>query len=95
MAVTNMVSPIKPYEPMALKIPLLMSDCDCLKDISQDGKNCMLFKKGNFDDFNKKLKHIIDNGYDESILQNGYNFVKKERNWNYMIKKIGLYDLLL
>ena len=43
----------------------------------------------------KKLKHIIDNGYDESILQNGYNFVKKERNWNYMIKKIGLYDLLL
>ena len=95
MAVTNMVSPIKPYEPMALKIPLLMSDCDCLKDISQDGKNCMLFKKGNFDDFNKKLKHIIDNGYDESILQNGYNFVKKERNWNYMIKKIGLYELLM
>ena len=37
MPVTNIVSPIKPYEPMSLKIPL-MSICDCLKDILQDGK---------------------------------------------------------
>ena len=94
LPVTNIVSPIKPYEPMSLKIPLLMSDCDCLKDISQDGKNCMLFKKGNFDDFNEKVKYIMDNGYPEDILENGYNFVKNERNWNFMIKHIGLYDML-
>lgn len=95
MPVTNIVSPIKPYEPMSLKIPLLMSNCDCLKDISQDGKNCMLFESGNFDDFNEKIKYIIDNGYDNDILENGYNFVKNERNWTNMIKKVGLYDLLL
>ena len=95
MPVTNIVSPIKPYEPMSLKIPLLMSDCDCLKDISQDGKISMLFERGNFDDFNEKIKYIIDNGYDNDILENGYNFVKNERNWTNMIKKVRLYELLL
>ena len=39
-------------------------------------------KKGNFDDFNEKVKYIMDNGYPEDILENGYNFVKNERNWN-------------
>ena len=94
LPVTNIVSPIKPFEPMSLKIPLLMSDCDCLKDISKNGENCMLFKKGDFDDFNKKLKYIIDNGYPKDILENGYNFVKNERNWKFMIEHIGLYDML-
>ena len=42
-------------------------------------KNCMLFERGNFDDFNEKIKYIIDNGYDNDILENGYNFVKNER----------------
>jgi len=94
LPVTNIVSPIKPFEPMSLKIPLLMSDCDCLKDISKNGENCMLFKKGDFDDFNEKIKYIIDNGYPENILENGYNFVKNERNWKFMIEHIGLYDML-
>jgi len=95
LPVTNIVSPIKPFEPMSLKIPLLMSDCDCLKDISKNGENCMLFKKGEFDDFNEKVKYIIDNGYPEDILENGYNFVKNERNWKFMIEQIGLYDMLV
>ena len=92
--VTNIVSPIKPFEPMSLKIPLLMSDCDALKDIAQNGKNCMLFQKNNYFDFLEKIKTIIDNGYDEKILENGYNFVKNERNWNTIIKNIGLYEML-
>lgn len=61
LPVTNIVSPIKPFEPMSLKIPLLMSDCECLKDISKNGKNCVLFKKDDFNDFNEKVKYIIDN----------------------------------
>ena len=94
LPVTNMVSPIKPFEPMSLKIPLLMSDCDCLKDISHNGKNCVLFKKNNWDDCFEQIKNIIDNGYPEDILENGYNFVKNERNWKFMIEHIGLYDML-
>ena len=79
---------------MSLKIPLLMSNCECLNDISKNGKNCMLFKKGDFDDFIKKIEYIIDNGYPKDMLNNGYNFVKNERNWKYMIEQIGLYQML-
>jgi glycosyltransferase involved in cell wall biosynthesis len=94
LPVTNMVSPIKPYEPMSLKIPLLMSDCDALKDISENGKNCMIFRKNNNKDFYNKLKKIILNGYSKEILNNAYEFVKKERNWRNIIKKIDLYNII-
>jgi len=94
LPVTNIVSPLKPFEPMALKIPLLMSDCLCLNKIAENGKNCMLFERDNFDDFNDKVLHIIGNGYDEQLLEKGYNFVKQERNWTNMIKHVGLYDIL-
>ena len=48
----------------------------------------MLFERGNFDDFTK-IKYIIDTGWrDNDILENGYNFVKNERNWTNMIKKL-------
>lgn len=95
LPVTNIVSPIKPFEPMSLKIPLLMSDCDCLKDISDNGKNCVLFKKSNWYDCFRQIKNIIDIGYPEDILEQGYNFVKNKRNWKYMIKNIGLYKMLV
>ena len=94
LPVTNMVSPIKPYEPMSLKIPLLMSDCDALKDISENGKNCMIFRKNNNKDFYNKLKKIILNGYSKEILNNAYEFVKNERNWRNIIEKIDLYNII-
>ena len=94
LPVTNIVSPLKPFEPMSLKIPLLMSDCDCLNVISGNGNNCMVFKRDDEGDFMKKVIHIIKFGYPEQLLENGYNYVKQERNWTNMIKLVGLYDML-
>jgi glycosyltransferase involved in cell wall biosynthesis len=94
LPVTNIVSPIKPFEPMALKIPLIMSDCLCLNKISKNGKNCITFKKNDFDDFKSRVLYIINNGYDEELLENAYNFVKNERSWERMIENIGLYELV-
>lgn len=94
LPVTNVVSPIKPFEPMALKIPLLMSNCDALKDISKNGKNSMLFKKNSFKDFSDKIVDIVNNGYSQKIIDNGYEFVKNERNWEKMIENIGLRKIL-
>jgi len=94
LPVTNIVSPLKPFEPMSLKIPLLMSDCDCLNVISCNGNNCMVFKQDNERDFMEKVIHIIKYGYPEELLENGYNYVKQERNWTNMIELVGLYDML-
>ena len=94
LPLTNIVSPIKPFEPMSLGIPLLMSDCDALKDISENGKNCMLYKKNNYDDFSFKLKKIIEEGYPKEIIENGYNYIKNERNWQNIIQRIKLYNMI-
>ena len=94
LPVTNIVSPIKPFEPMSLKIPLLMSDCLCLNKISNNGKNCMQFIRNDFNDFNKKILEIIKNGYSSQLLENAYNFVKNERSWENMIKHIDLYNIV-
>ena len=94
LPVTNIVSPLKPFEPMSLRIPLIMSDCLCLNAISKNGENCVVFKRDDFNDFKEKVLQIIKNGYNEQLLQNAYNFVKNERSWKNMIKHVGLYDLV-
>jgi hypothetical protein len=41
----------------------------------------MLFRKGDRYDLKDKLAHIINNGYDSRLLDNGSEFIKKNRNW--------------
>ena len=94
IALTNLVTPLKPFEAMKMKIPLLMSDCACLKNISNNGQNCMLFKKGNYQDLETKILDIINYGYPTNILKHGYKFVTNERNWENMITKIKLNELI-
>lgn len=71
----DIISPLKPFE------PLLMSDCDCLKSISNNEKHCMLFEKRNINDLENKIVDIMNNGYDKNLLENGYKFIINERNW--------------
>lgn len=87
--VCELISPIKPFNILYNKIPLLMSDCDTLKSISNNGKNCMLFKKGNNNDLYNKIEEIINNGYNKELLENGYNFIINERTWDIQQKKLN------
>jgi glycosyltransferase involved in cell wall biosynthesis len=86
--VCEIISPIKPFDVLYNKIPLLMSDCDTLKSISNNGKNCMLFNKGNKQDLYNKIEQVIINGYDKTLLENGYNFIMNERIWDIQQKKL-------
>ena len=85
--VCNLVSPLKPFDALSKKIPLLMPDCDCLKDISDSGRRCMLFKKGNLQDLRQKILRVMGDGYPAQLLENGYNFIENERNWACEISK--------
>jgi glycosyltransferase involved in cell wall biosynthesis len=86
--VCNLISPLKPFDILLNKIPLLMSDCDVLKSISNNNKNCMLFKKDDINDLKNKIILIIKNGYDSKILNNGYNFVINNQNWDINSKQL-------
>lgn len=80
--VCEIIPPLKPFNLLYNKIPLLVSDCEVLKDISNNGENCMLFKKNDVNDLYKKIEYVINNGYDKKLLNNGYNFIINERIWN-------------
>lgn len=87
LTVCEIVSPLKPFEIFGMKKPLLMSDCECLKSIAKNGKNCMLFKKGDINDLQRKLIYLLNNDYPEELINNAYNFVINERNWDVQIQK--------
>ena len=86
--VCECVSPLKPFFLLYNKIPLLMSNCKVLEDISNGGKNCMLFKKNDVNDLYKKIEYIINNGYDKKLLNNGYNFITSKRTWKLQQNKL-------
>jgi len=79
--VSELISPIKPFEAMYNKIPLLMSDCDTIKSLSYNGKYCRLFKKGDINSLQNEIMSIIDNGYSNEMLEEAHNYIINERNW--------------
>ena len=89
--VCDIISPLKPFDPLYYQVPLLMSDCKCLSTIAQNGRNCMLFKKGSKNDLKKKILNVIKNGYDDRLVKNGYDFVLNDRNWEIQCKKYERY----
>ena len=86
--VCEVVSPIKPFEPLGLKVPLLLSSVEPLLDISENEKNCYIFKKNDLFDLIYKIKDIYYNGYKKEILENGYNYVINKRNWKLYVNKL-------
>ena len=86
--ISELITPLKPFEALYHKVPLLTSDCACLKTLSNDGKNFMLFKKGDKKDLKNKILLISKQGYDKQLIINGYDHIINEKNWVNQCKKI-------
>lgn len=87
--VTDLVSPLKPFEIMAMKKVLITSDCDALQEIVQNGKTGLLFKADDVNDYTEKLKLLIeDEKMRNELAQNGLEWVKENRTWDKIAKKI-------
>ena len=80
--VCQIISPLKPFHSLYNKVPLLMADTMCLKDIAQGGKNCLLFKSGDSEDLKKKILQVKNNGYSKKMLENGKKWVVENREWH-------------
>lgn len=90
LPVTEMVSPVKPLEAMLLKVPILMSDVDALKEISGDGRYSQLFSKGDIVDLEKKMLYSHANPrYVEKISKSAYDWVLNSRTWDIVAKTMS------
>ena len=82
LPVTEMVSPMKPLEALAMEKAVVVSNVGALDEMIEDGKTGLVFQKGNIRDLADKLELLIKDGKLRSLLgTNGRRHIVNERNW--------------
>ena len=81
--VTEMVSPLKPFEAMAMEKAVIASDVHALAEIVQHEETGLLFEKGNATSLSDTLTRLIN----DSKLRSKYGkaariWVEQKRDWN-------------
>lgn len=82
---TDMISPLKPLEPMAMARPVLGSDVGGIRELVRDGENGLLFHAGDVDDLAQKLSVFASGKVDAGAMGlRARDFVSRERQWAHM-----------
>lgn len=85
-AATAAVSPLKPFEAMALGKTVIVSDVPALREIAGDGERALIVEEGNATALAELLKTVISELQETGVLrQRAREWVQEERSW----KKVG------
>lgn len=95
--VTEMVSPLKPFEAMAMGKVVLASDVAAIAEIIDDGYNGILFKKNNVDDLTEKLETLLQNEKLRFDLgNNARKSVEEKKDWSILAKQLdAIYEKII
>ena len=89
LPVCEMVSPLKPFEAMAMEKVVLSSNVAALAEIIKDGYNGMLFKKDNVNDLAEKIELLADDTtLRDKLGKQAREWVIQERDWNIISKRL-------
>ena len=78
----RLVSPIKPFEAMAMRVPLLTSDLPALVEIVGAGARGRTFKTGDHLDLALQIRGLrADSGERQMLADRAYEWVREERDW--------------
>ena len=93
----NEGTPVSLIEAQASNVPLITTDVGGVKDILLEGKTGFLIKKGDLEDYVKKLGNLINNKeLRMELSSNGWNFVKEKFNYTRLTRDMeDLYRKLL
>lgn len=90
LPVCEMVSPLKPFEAMAMEKAVIASDVDALAEIVSDSSNGVLFKKGDAESLTNRLRSLLDDpSLRIRIAEAGRRWVEKERDWKHLSGSIA------
>ena len=82
MRITELVTPLKPLEAMALKRLFVASDVGGHRELVVDGQTGVLHRAGSATDLAAKLTDLLrDVPRGEALKLAGRRFVENERNW--------------
>ncbi len=97
LPVCELISPIKPFEAMAMHKAVVASDVAALAEIVQDGVTGRLFAKGDAADLARVLEELLDDpAARERLGEDARRWVLAERDWQTITTIVdGVYDALL
>ncbi len=81
MRLTDLVTPLKPLEAMAMGKPCIASDVGGHRELIIDHVDGMLFKAGNLDSLASLLKSVYQHSDLSMLIENGRKKVIEKRNW--------------
>lgn len=82
-AVCELVSPLKPYEAMALEKAVIVSGNRALEEIVTHGQNGLVFAKGDVADLQRKLDELLTNPQRRADLGRcAREWICRERSWD-------------
>jgi glycosyltransferase involved in cell wall biosynthesis len=80
--VCEMVSPLKPFEAMAMQKAVLVSSTHALSEIVVDGQNGLVFQKGSVDSLADCLERMVtDHSLRQRLERQGRTWVLEHRTW--------------
>ena len=80
--VTELVTPLKPYEALAAGKAVVVSDVAALREIVKDGETGMVCRADDADDLGDKCERLVRNpGLRKDLGQKGRAWVVAERSW--------------
>ena len=83
---TNSVTPLKTIEAMAHKKLVIASDVGGMKELIKDDQTGILFKSGDLFGLEKALISVLERNDLNSIVDNAYDYIYKQRNWYHNAK---------
>jgi glycosyltransferase involved in cell wall biosynthesis len=90
LPVCELVSPLKPFEAMAMGKAVVASDVRALAEIVTDGENGLLHTKGDSADLVRALGVLLDDDALRVRLgESGRKWVEQERDWRRLAKRVS------
>jgi len=80
--VCELVSPLKPFEALAMGKAVIVSDVAALDEIIQHEKTGLVHRKDDAQSLARCIKELVlDDRYRRELSKNGRNWVTKNRTW--------------
>ena len=96
LPVCEMVSPLKPFEALAVGKTVIASDVAAMAEIVNDGVTGLLHRKGDVVDLTRQLRRALDDpGLVDRLAHQGRAWVERNRRWDVLADRISaLYEEL-
>lgn len=89
LRVTEMVTPLKPLEAMAMGKALLVSDLPALRELVADGETGLTYTPGDLSDFSRQcMRYVNDLAFRSKIADTARQWVTEHRSWHAVLEPV-------